>query len=285
VVLLDPRPESHLAVQRYRQHGIAVCVLTSRRLEPAFFTRGVTRALLPSPTQQPQRWEARLLELAAVLEPRPLLIPCSGVAASLLLGLDARLAPHYALVHLRSLLEHEPQHGPTAEAALRRTILRGEPAMEIQVVLDAPGNATALCALTWTAGAHPDAIVSSVAAPELVQRSLAWLRSSGYMGYARLIWAPDRNGHMELHAASPFPGLGWSLALEDGVDFPMAWYAALVGKEIPPSSGARRLSRRVAMNEPGNLDDALPLATYAPSLSLRDPLPWVAGLLASLVRR
>jgi hypothetical protein len=285
VVLVDPRPETHVAVQRFLQHDIAVAVLTARRLEPAFYSRGVRRSFLPSLTQHPQRWEARLLELAAQLEPRPLLVPCSRAAAALLQRLDERLAPHYAILHLQLPMMGSSQHAPTAENALRRAVLRGEPALEVQLVLDAASDCTACCALTWTAGAHPDAIVSSVASPQLLQRSLDWLRPHGFVGYARLIWAPDRNGRMVLHAASPLPGIGWSLALEDGVDFPLAWYAALVGGTPPQRSASQRLSRRIPIAEPGTLDDRLPLATYVPAFSFGDPMPWVVGILASLVRR
>ena len=285
IVLIDPRPESHHAVTQFRRAQIPVCVLTSRRLEPAFYARGISRTHLPPMQSQPERWEARLLELAARIEPRAILMPCSRMATSLLASLHDRLSPHYAITHLHSLMPDGLHNAPTAEAALRRAVLRGEPAMEVQIVLDQNAACTALCVLTWTAGAHPDAIVTSVEASELVAKSLDLLRERSLVGYARLVWAPDRNGRLAIHAASVLPGLGWSLALEDGVDFPLQWYASLVREARPGQTSTRLMSRRLSIMEPGTNDDTLPLSTYAPPWSWSDPLPWFAGFLCSLVRR
>jgi hypothetical protein len=285
VVLIDPRPESYRAVQQFREGGIPVCVLTSRRLEPAFYARGVRRCHLPTMQSYPQSWEAGLLELAAQLEPRAILMPCSRVAARLLRAAHNRLSPHYALTHLQSLLPANLQNAPTAEAALRRAVLRGEPAIEVQVVLDRDGRCTAQCVLTWSAGAWPDVIVTSVEGTDLIGQSLALLRQHSLVGYARLIWAPDRQGRLTLHAAGVLPGLGWSLAWEDGVDFPMHWYASLVGADRPPQTALRQLTRRLSIMEPEANDDTLPLTVSAPAWSWKDPLPWLAGVLCSMVRR
>jgi len=285
VVLLDPRPESHRAVTQWRSTQIPLCVLTSRRLEPASFARGIRRCRLPAMHTRPERWEACLLELAAQLEPRAILVPGSRAAVDLLCQLHARLSPHFAITHLHSLMPDGLENAPTAEAALRRAVLRGEPAMEVQVVLDQAGLCTAQCVLTWTAGARPDTIVTSVEGAELIEASLALLRQRQLVGYARLIWAPDRHGRLTIHAASVLPGLGWSLALDDGVDFPLQWYAALVGQERLPQNPTRSMSRRLAILEPGTNDDSLPLSPYTPGWSWRDPLPWFAGFLCSLVRR
>jgi len=285
LLLLDPRPETFLAVTQLRRLGIPVGVLTSRRLEPAFYAREVNRHRLPAVETHPERWEACLVEMAARLEPRPILIPCSRPATRLIRALHPRLAPHYAMSYLHSLAPEGIPNAPTAETALRRAVLRGEPAMEVQVTLDAQKRCTGSCVLTWTAGAHPDVIVASTAGEEILENSLAWLRERSLIGYARLVWAPDRFGRMVIHAASALPGIGWSLALSDGVDFPALWYAALVGRETPPQVARMQVSRRIAIAEPGTNDDALPLAQFNPPWAWRDPLPWFAGFLCSLVRR
>jgi len=284
VVLVDPDAATLLAVWSLRRQGNPLHLLSPRRFEPALWARGVQRHLLPDPEHHPLAWNARLLELAAHLEPRPLLIPCSRRGRELLRASRPTLEPHYALAHLESL----DLHGYDAEEfrtekALRRTVLRGEPAFEVQLVVDAAGCCTGACILAWVAGVPPLVLVTSVEGEDVLERSLAWVRTRQLRGYARLIWGPDRFGRIDLQAAGTIPGNTWALAAEDGVDFPSLWAASLTGIAVEPRRAGQQLSRSFALAKPG-LQEEAPLLSLRPPWSSRDPLPFLAGILRSFAR-
>jgi hypothetical protein len=285
VVLVDPRPVSVLLLRRLRGLGVPIGVLTSRRLEPAFYARGVRRAFLPGLDVRPEAWIARLLEWAAHLEPRPLVWPCSWSALQRLLEARDNLAPHYEIANADTLVITRIGTSPPADVALRRAILRSEPAFEIQLTLDRAARVTGACALAWSPGAAPDVVVASVKADDLVERSHHWLADQDYHGYVRLIWSPDRFGHLALQAASPFPGIGLAFALQDGVDFSRLAYASITGMSAAPETARGGLVRRVSIVEPGVSGENLPLVEYWPSWSAQDPVPWCVGVIAQLVRR
>jgi len=284
VVLVDPRAASLVAVWSLRQRGTPLHLLASRRFEPAIWARGVQRHHLPDLEARPLAWSSRLLELVAHLEPRPLLIPCSRRSRDLIRDQQAALRPHYTLTHVETLDLHgyEAEDFRT-EKALRRTVLRGEPAFEVQVVLDTAGHCTGSCVLAWVADVPPRILVTSVEGEDLLASSLEWLRARGVRGFARLIWAPDRFGRIDLQAAGTISGSSWVLAAEDGVDFPALWYASLAGIDMPAQVAARRLSRTFPMSKSGLHDDPLPLVPLRVPWSMRDPLPFLAGILNSLL--
>lgn len=286
VVLVDPCPATLVAVWSLRRRGTELHLLSAHRLEPSLWARGVHRHHLAALEHRPRAWGARLLELAARLEPRPVLLPCSRPARDLLRDMRAMLVPHYALSHVEALDLHgyEAEDFRT-ERALRRTVLRGEPAFEVQVVLDAAGRCLGTCVLAWVAGVPPTVLVTSVAGEEVLERSLAWLREKRVCGYARLIWAPDRFGRIDLQAAGTMPGTSWALAAEAGVDFPLLWVASLAGIDMPPCAADRSLARSFAIAKPGFHETSLPLLPLRIPWSARDPLPFVAGLMCMLRRR
>jgi hypothetical protein len=272
-------------VRSLRARGTPLVLLSARRLEPALFARGVQRQRMPPLGTHPERWQATLLELAARLEPRPLLFGCSAPALEFLRRTEACLLPHYALAPLRALDMPGVAHGPqAAEIALRRAVTRGEAALEVQMVRDGRGRRTGHCTLLWAPGAAPDLVVSSVAGSEVATRTETLLQRSGHLGYARTIWAPDRFGRLELQASSPLPGPGVMLAHEDGVDFPALAYAATAGGALAPQRPRQGLVRKLPLQEPGLAGEASPLVVLAPRPMGRDPLPWAAALLRSLVR-
>ena len=284
VVLVDPDAATLLAVWSLRRRGNPLHLLSSRRFEPALWARGVTRHHLLDPEHHPYAWSARLLELAAHLEPRPLLIPCSRRGRELLRASRSTLEPHYELAHLETL----DLHGYDAEdfrteKALRRTVLRGEPAFEVQLVVDAAGRCTGACILAWVAGVPPLVLVTSVEGEDVLEHSLAWVRTRQLRGYARLIWGPDRFGRIDLQAAGTIPGNTWALAAEDGVDFPSLWVASLAGMAVEPRRGAQELSRSFALTKPG-LHEEAPLLSLRPPWSSRDPLPFFACLLGAMAK-
>jgi hypothetical protein len=286
VVLVDPRLATLLAVQSLRQHGAPLHVVASRWMEPAFRARGVRRHRLPPLATQPQRWSARLLELAAHLEPRGLLLPCSKPARELLRRCRSMLEPHYDLPFLEPLDVHDYEAEDfRTERALRRTVLRGEPAFEVQLTVDAEGTCTGYCVLTWVSASSPYAVVTSVEGSEVLEASLDWLRPRGFRGYARLIWAPNRFGRVELQAAGTLPGTGWALAHEDGVDFPALLYASIAGVHTHGQQAQRRLSRQIPISEMARQSDVLPLVPFPVRWRLADPLPWIMSVLSGLLQR
>lgn len=273
VLLLDPRALTFLAIERLRDAGIPLHVFATTRFEPTLYACGVKPHRLPSLSQHPEIWEARLLELAARIEPRPVLVPCSKRARDLLWRGRARLQPHFEMAHLETLKLHgyEAEDFRT-ERTLRRTIVRGDPAFEVQVTLDAEGNCNAACVLTWIAAVPPHLVVTSVEGHEVLERSLEWLRARRLRGYARLIWAPDRFGRVELQAAGTLPGSGWQLALADGVDFPLMWYACLARKALPAQFARHQLSVHVRVTN-ADAERSASLLLPAPAPTWRnDPL-------------
>ncbi len=286
LVLVDPRPASLVAVWSLRRRGTPLHLLASSRFEPAIWARGARRHHLPDLDAQPLAWSGRLLELVAYLEPRPLLVPCSRRSRDLIRDNQALLRPHYTLTHVEPLDLHgyEAEDFRT-EKALRRTVLRGEPAFEVQVVLDAAGRCTGSCVLAWVADVPPRVLVTSVEGADMLASSLEWLRARGVRGFARLIWAPDRFGRVDLQAAGTIPGSSWVLAADDGVDFPALWYASLAGIDMPVQQAQCQLSRTFPMSKSGLHDDPLPLVPLRVPWSIRDPLPFIAGIAKSLLRR
>ncbi len=285
LVLVDPAATALAAVWSLRRHGTPIHALGAQRLEPTLWARGVRRHRLPD-ADKPLAWGARLLELAARLEPRPLLLPCSPTARALLRNARTTLEPHYALAHVESLDPHgyEAEDFRT-ENALRRTVLRGEPAFEVQVTLEQSGRCTGACVFTWVASVPPTVIVTSVEGGEILERSLTWLRARQVRGYARLIWAPDRFGRIDLQAAGTLPNASWLLAAEDGIDFPVLWYASLAGIEVAPCVSWRKLARTFSIAKPGASSDSQPLVPFRIPWSNADPLPCLVAALASLLRR
>lgn len=286
VVLVDPDLTSLVTVWSLRRAAIPLHALSSRWLEPVLWARGVCRHHLPDLDAQPLTWSARLLELVARLEPRPLVIPCSRRARDLLRDSRAMLAPHYDLSHLDPLsLRNFESEDFRTEQALRRTVLRGEPAFEVQMTLDGEGTCTGCCVLAWVAGVPPLVLVSSVDGEDVLERSLQWLRERRLRGYARLIWAPDRFGRIELQAAGTLPGSGWILALEDGVDLPLLWFRSLTGIDGEPQHARRQLSRQFSLGKPGDHTETVPLVPLRLPWMRGDPLPPLARWLGRLWRR
>lgn len=285
VVLVDPRPETLVFVRSLRPRGTCLVALSSRRLEPTLYARSVQRHRLPPLTLRPERWQATLLELAARLEPRPLLFACSLPGLDLLRSGSRTLAPHYVLANTSTWIAR-PNEPLLAEPdrALRRAVMRGEAALEVQMVLDAAGRRTGVCVLAWAPGAAPDVVVTSVLGSEVAERTETWLRSRSATGYARLVWSPDRFGRLQLQATSSLPGPGLLLAWNDGIDFPALAYAAAAGFAAEPQFPRRTLVRRLSIADPGPEGDATRLVDLAPAATRRDPLPWIAGFLRSLVR-
>jgi hypothetical protein len=280
-ILVDPRPETLAVVRSLRARGVPIVLLTARRLEPATYVRGVRRERLPNLATHPGRWEARLLELAAQLEPRPLVLGCSAPALEFLERTRARLGPHF--VHGNWQLPLAPcAERIDPEIALRRAMSRGEAALEVQLTLETNARRTGACVLAWTPGAAPDLLVASIAGDEVIAHSETFLRQ--HVGYARLIWAPDRFGRLALHGASTLPGPGLELALQDGVDFATLGYAAALGHAMPAQPARRQLVRRLSLLEPGLAGEASPLVEMSHRLHCKDPIPWIAALLRGLVR-
>jgi len=127
--------------------------------------------------------------------------------------------------------------------------------------------------------------VSSVDGGDILERSLERLRARGVRGYARLIWAPDRFGRIELQAAGTLPSTGWVLADAAGVDFPLLWYASLAGIELAPRFASRQLSRTFDIPKPGPSRDARPLVPFRIPWSTADPLPSCVDALCHLLGR
>lgn len=277
IVLIDPRPLTYFAVQRLRARGVPVHVLAEHRFEPSLHARGVRGSRLPPLRTHPQGWRARLLELAALVEPRPVVVPCSRRARAFLRAARGDLHMHYDVAPVEVLRVHDGDADEiSTERALRRTILRGEPAFEVQVAIDAQARCIASCILTWVAGVPPELVVSSVESDDIEARSLEWLRRRQHRGYARLIWAPDRFGRLELQAAGTLPGSGWVLALQDGVDLPFAGYACLAGVQLPEQCARRELALRFRVVGL----DAEEMTPLVP-----DPIPsWRCDPLARLAR-
>jgi len=232
-------------------------------LEPAAYARGVTRHRLAGLDEQPARWQARLLEFAAWIEPRPVLIPCSGRARALLHEARETLAPHFEFAPVDALEIHRAGAAESrTESALRRCLVRGEPAFDVQITLDDRGRCNGACVLTWVAGVPPHVVVTSVEGHEVLERSLEWLRTRRVRGYARLVWAPDRFGRIDLLAAGTLPGSSWVLAAEDGVDFPWMEYACLARIPVPAQFARRGLSRSLRI---GKLDARAPTRGLLPA--------------------
>jgi hypothetical protein len=181
------------------------------------------------------------------------------------------------------LRSFEPPAGRLApDAALRDALSRSEAALEVQMVLDGDGHCMGAAVLAWAAGAPPDVLVTSVAGTEVLARSEDWLAARHVVGYARLVWSPDRFGRLTLQAASSLPGPGLVLAAADGVDFTSLAHIAAFGLSAPAQRPACRLVRRLACYEAGTTD-ALEVATPL-RFQWSDPLPTVAAFLRSLIR-
>jgi hypothetical protein len=279
VVLVDPRPWALVAARSLRARGVPIFVLSADRFEPTAHTRGARRRRLPPIRQHPERWEAALLELAARLEPRPIVMTCSATALALARTIGRRLEPHFILLGTRTI-EPAPA-APDPDAALRAALRRGEPALEVQLVRDATGRRTGQCVLAWAPGAPQEFVVTSVEGAEVAVQSEAHLALHAYTGYARLVWAPDRFGRLVLQAASPLPSASLVLAHEDGVDLATLAYAAALSGALPPQRPQLVLTRRFTLVDMEN--DATPLLQVRPSPSRHDPLPYVVALARALL--
>jgi hypothetical protein len=280
VVLVDPRPWTHFAARRLAAHASQIVALSARRLEPALHARGVRAHRLPALESRPERWTARLLELAAKLEPRATVVACSDAALELLRAHRRMLEPHYRFTP--ALVESLPVDGAGPDRALREALRRGEPALEVHLVRDAHGATLGRCVLAWALGAVPDVVASSVGGDDVVAGSERWLASRGHVGYARLVWSPDRFGRLSLRAHSAVFGATLPLVHEDGVDLAALTLAALTGRPARPQRGRCELVRRVPVAE-GEAAEA-PLVELRVPFDLVDPLPWLAGFLRSLLR-
>jgi hypothetical protein len=270
-------------VRALRGGGVPITSLSARRLEPVLFVRGTQRCHLPPISERPERWHARLLELAGVLEERPIVIPGSTAALQLLRDSRRRVEPHFVLAQVTDLA---PQpHAPGPDAALRRALARGEAALEVQLVRDANGGRTTGAVLAWAAAAASEVVVTSVTGQEALARSDAWVASRSHTGYARLIWSPDRFGRLSLQAASTLPGAGLALALADGSDFAAAAYAAWCGRLAPAASRPRHaVVERLACIDPDAIETELPLVVPPIEFRWRDPRPSVAAWARAVIR-
>jgi hypothetical protein len=282
VVFVDPRPWTLLAARSLAPAGTRLVMLSSRRLEPALHARGVERHHLPPLATHPERWQARLLELAAQLEPRPAVFACSAAALELLRRSRRALEPHLTLAN--SITFETPGPSMAPDAVLRQTLLRGEAALEVQIVVDTSGTSLGQCVLAWAPGAPPDVLVTSVAGTEVAHQSQQWLQARKHTGYARMVWAPDRFGRLTLQAATPLLGAAVALAAADGIDFPALCYAAATGARVVPRRARGTLTRRIALLDPDTASLDAPLVEVPVRLTWKDPLPWAASLLRALVR-
>jgi hypothetical protein len=276
-LFLDPAAWTVHAARELRRRGVPVAVLAASRLEPAGSVRGVRRQHLPPLETHPEKWQASLLELAAKLEPRPAIYACSPAAIALLMRSQRTLEPHFELANLRRFDHPAAQISP--DTALHEALSRSEAALEVQVVLDTEGRLSGAAVLAWAAGAPPDILVTSVAGNEVLSRSEDWLGARRCVGYARLVWSPDRFGRLTLQAASSVPGPGLVLAAADGVDFATLAHAAAFGHAMPEQRPACRLVRRLATAEGAHLGIGLPVR-----FEWRDPLPATCAFLQSLKR-
>lgn len=279
-VLLDPSVDTLALVQQLRDHRTPLVAVSAHRLEPVLYAGSVRRRRVPALDDNPDRWHALLLELAAKLEPRPVLFACSEAAHTLLATSRRTLAPHFEFA---TALATESADRLAPEAAIRRALLRGEPALEVQIVRDAGGHHTGHCVLAWAPAAAPEVVVTSVAGEDVVARSEAWLAARGHVGYARLIWSPDRFGRLQMSTWSGVPGAGVALAHEDGVDLASLAHAAVLGADATPQPPRLHVVRRLALADPGDAGDASPLV-LAPA-SIRDPLPRAITWMRSLLSR
>lgn len=280
IALVDPNAATLVLARALRARRVPVVSLSSRRLEPASFVRGVWRRRLPALRVHPERWSAALLELAARLEPRPVVLPCSPQAIAFLNETRRSLEPHFDFAGL-----DWPLDVPTAaDLALRRALARGEAALEVQLVRDTRGEITASCVLAWAPAAMPDVLVSSVEGTDVARRSAHFAAARGLVGYTRLLWASDRFGRLALHAASPLPGAGFALALVDGVDFGTAWHAALCGDALPAMRPRLEFVRRLPCLDADSIDSELPLVDVPVPLRWRDPVPACASWVRALVQ-
>jgi hypothetical protein len=280
VVLVDPHGPSIALTRSLRMRRLHVVALSARRLEPALFVTGVTRHVLPPLAARPERWRATLLELAAKLEPRPLLLGCSAAGIHFLADAHRDLAPHFDFVGL----DRSSAPYTLPDAALRRTLGRGEAALEVQMVRDASGAITGSCVLAWAPAPAPDVLVSSVEGADVVQRSATWMATHGAVGYARLLWAPDRFGRLALSAATTLPGPGLCLAAADGVDFAALTYAAALGIPAAPMRARLELVQRLPCIDCDGAAADAPLVDVPVPLSWRDPLPAVVSWIRALAR-
>lgn len=283
LLLLDPRAPYLAVVRELRARRVPITSLSARRLEPVLFVRGTQRCNLPPISERPERWHARLLELAGALEERPIVIPGSNAALHLLREARRRVEPHFVLAQVTDLA---PQpHAPGPDAALRRTLARGEAALEVQLVRDAGGRRSASAVLAWAPTTAPDVVLTSVGGGEALAQSDAWLESHGHVGYARLIWSPDRFGRLSLQAASTLPGAGLAFAIADGNDFATALYAALCGEPAPPAGNGRNaVVQRLPCIDPDAVDAELPLVAPPIAWRWRDPRPSLAAWARAVIR-
>jgi len=280
VVLVDPNAATLALVRALRAQHVPVVTLSPRQLEPASFVRGVRRRTLPALQDQPERWSAALLELAARIEPRPLLLPCSNRAIAFLRTVRRSLEPHFGLTGL----EFATDVPNAPDAALRRTLARGEAALEVQLVRDAHGEITGTCVLAWAPAAMPDVLVSSVEGTDVARRSALWAAARGLVGYARLLWASDRFGRLALQAASPLPSAGLALAQADGVDFGVLLHAALCKQALPVCRPRLELVRRLPCLDADSADADMPLVDLPVRPLWRDPMPAFASWFRMLVQ-
>lgn len=279
-VLLDPSAESLAIVQQLRTHRTPLFAISAHRLEPVLYARSVRRRRVPALADAPDRWHALLLELAAKLEPRPVLFACSEPAHALLASSRRTLAPHYEFA---TALATDSLDRISPEAAIRTTLLRGEAALEVQIVRDAAGHHTGHCVLAWAPAAAPEVVVTSVAGEDVVARSEAWLAARGHVGYARLIWSPDRFGRVQMTTWSGVPGMGVALAHEDGVDLASLAHAAVLGAEAAPQPPQLCVVRRLALADCTSVEDATPLV-HAP-VPTHEPLPRIVGWFRGMLSR
>lgn len=280
VALVDPNAATLALARALRAQRVPVITLSPRQLEPASFVRGVWRRTLPAIQDEPGRWSAALLELAAKIEPRPLLLPCSNRAIAFLRDVRRSLEPHFDLTGL----EFTTDVPNAPDAALRRTLARGEAALEVQIVRDARGEITGTCVLAWAPAAMPDVLVSSVEGTDVVRRSAQWAAARGLLGYARLLWASDRFGRLALHAASPLPSASLALAQADGVDFGALLHGALCGQPLPVRRPRLELVRRLPCLDADSADADVPLVDLPVRPLWRDPVPAFASWFRMLVQ-
>jgi hypothetical protein len=281
-VFVDPRPWTLAAARSLRARGVEIVALSGSRLEPTIHARGVQGHHLPPLTARPERWSARLLELAARLEPRAVLFGCTHRALQFLDAERRSLEPHFMLANLAD--DGLQATGLAPDAALRHALLRGDAGLEVQIARTRRGERAGSCVLAWALGAPPDVLVTSVESAEVEARSADLLESRCHVGYARIVWAPDRFGRLAAQAASVLPGPSIELAAAHGVDFPALAYAIATDQPIEPQRARPGIVRRLHLVDPDECSEEAPLVDFVSRLAPRDPLPWLAGMARALLR-
>jgi len=121
VILLDPRSWTLAAARSLRAAGAPVVVLSGNPFRTGSLHEGVQGHRLPPLRSRPERWSARLLELAARWNPA-VVYACSEPAVEFVRARRKELAPHYTLANITSI-ETNPAVA-SADVALRHSLLR-----------------------------------------------------------------------------------------------------------------------------------------------------------------